>query len=148
MVPTMTLPNGTRVLEVSARVRSALEQLDALEPTRYALAHWLRTEYRHALVLENGEEWPLVLHVTSEVPVVVAEAQAAVARARQAAREGKLLESLPMRVHVLRVRDESGATGFAPIDVRGASLTARALALLLSDYLMRPEAYAPGSRAA
>ncbi len=148
MVPTMTLPLGTHVLEIGARVRSALEALEALEPTRYALADWLKADYRRALVLGSGEAWPVVVHVTSDLPVIVAEAQAAIARAKQSARAGKLLETLPMRVHVLRVRDESGATGFAPIDVRGASLTARALALLLADYLMRPEAYAPGSRAA
>jgi len=46
------------------------------------------------------------------------------------------------------VKDENGEIGFAPIEVQGASLTARGLALLLADYLTCPEAYVDDERAA
>jgi hypothetical protein len=84
------------------------------------------------------------------VEVVIAEARRALAEARIAARrlDGAFVERLPARVHVVRIRDEWGQTGFAPLDVLGAPLIARLLSLLLADYLMRPEAYGDGERAA
>ena len=150
MVPTMNLPQGTRVMDFGERVRAALEEFDAMEPTKWALAHWVTGAYRRALGVGGGEHWPLVLRTTSDVPAAVAAARSALARARAAARslDGRIVETLPDRVHVVRIRDDSGATGFAPIDVRGASLTDRVLSVLLADYLMRPEAYASDSRAA
>ena len=143
MVPTMVLPPGTRVLDVSQRVRAALEQFDALEPTKYDLAHWVTGPYRRTLVVGGQDHWPLALRVASDVPAVVAEARAALARAREATRslDGGLIELLPDRVHVVRVRDGWDSLGFAPIDVRGATLAHRVLSVLLADYLMRPEAY-------
>jgi hypothetical protein len=44
-------------------------------------------------------------------------------------------------VDVARVYDEDGERGFAPIDLPGATLGARALSLLLAHYLTRPHAY-------
>lgn len=150
MVPTMSLQDGLSVHDVSECVRRALEEFDAVEPTRYSLAHWVTGSYRATLVVGAGQHWPVVLRVTSDVESVVAEAKAALERAREAARtlDGELIETLPPRVHVVRIKDADGNVGFAPIDVRGASLTARALSVLLADYLMRPEAYLDGTRAA
>src|SRR6185312_14362548 len=131
MVPTMSLPSGTRVCDVSEHVQRALEELEALEPTRYALAHWVTGAYRATLVTGSGRECPVVLRVTTEVKSVIAEAKGAVAVAREAARsgDGGFIASLPARVHVVRVKDADGNVGFAPIDVHGASLTARALSV-------------------
>ena len=150
MVPTMNLPHEMRVTDLSERVQHALEEFAALEPTRYALAHWLTGAYRGTLVTRGNHDWPVVLRVTTEVKSVIAEAKAALGRAREAASslDGAFIESLPARVHVVRVKDADGQIGFAPIDVRGASLSARALSVLLADYLMRPEAYVDDTCAA
>ena len=150
MVPTMPLPRGMRVIDVSDRIRDALAEFDLLETNRYALAHWLSHAYRNTLVVGPRDQSPFTLHVTSSVEVVIAEARRALAESRAAARrlDGAFIERLPARVHVVRIRDDWGETGFGPIDVRGATLTARVLSLLLADYLMRPEAYIDEERAA
>lgn len=149
MLPTMTLPAGVHVRDVATRVRDALAEFDAMEPTKYALAHWLAGAYRNALV-DQRHHWPFTLRMTSDVEVAVPQAQRVLAETRDAARllDGRFIERLPPRVHVVRVRDEDGLLGFAPLDVRGAPLVARALSLFLADYLMRPEGYVHDERAA
>ena len=141
MLPTMTLPPGVHVRDVATRVRDALAEFDAMEPTKYALAHWLTGAYRNALV--DREHLPFTIRMTSDVEVAVPQAQRVLLETRAAARQldGRFVERLPPRVHVVRARDEDGLLGFAPIDVRGAPLVARALSLFLADYLMRPEGY-------
>lgn len=150
MLPTMTLPSGILVAHVGDRVRTALDELERLEPNKYALAHWLAHAYRGAIVVGARESWPLTLRVSSDVGVVILEAQRALAQMRSMARrlDGAFVDRLPERVHVVRVKDRTGEVGFAPIDVRGAPLKARALALLLADYLTRPEDYVDDERAA
>jgi hypothetical protein len=150
MLPTMTLPSAILVADVADRVREALDELERLEPHKYALAHWLAHAYRGALVVGARESWPLTLRVSSDVGVVILEAQRALAHMRTMARrlDGAFVDRLPERVHVVRVKDRAGQLGFAPIDVRGASLAARGLALLLADYLARPEDYVDDERAA
>jgi len=143
MLPTMTLPAGVHVRDVAARVRDALDEFDRMEPTKYALAHWLTGAYRNALVVGNRDHWPFTLHMTSDIELAVPQAQRTLLDTREAARrlDGRFIERLPPRVHVVRVRDEDGLIGFAPIDVRGAPIVARALSIFLADYLMRPEGY-------
>ena len=150
MVPTMPLQQGMRVLDVCDRIEDALAEFDRLEPNRYALADWLAHAYRSTLVATPRDQTPFTLRVTSSVEVVIAEARRELAAARAAARrlDGTFTDRLPARVHVVRIRDDEGDIGFAPIDVRGATLGARVLSLLLADYLMRPEAYVDGERAA
>lgn len=150
MVPTIVLREETSVRDLGARIQSALDEFDALEPTKYALAHWLTNAYRGALALGEQEHWPVVIRSTAwDVKIDIIEAQAALARARAAASavDGEFIASLPPRVDVARVKDASGANGFAPIDVRGAPLSERVLSLLLADYLTRPEAYVGKGRA-
>lgn len=149
MVPTMNLPEGMRVSDLSARLQCALEELDSIEPTRYALAHWMTGAYRATLEGGGGQRWPFVLPLPTEIASMLDEAKAAVARAREAARslDGRIVDALPDRVHVVRVKDASGATGFAPIDVKHATLKERVLSVLLADYLMHPEAYVAEARA-
>ena len=143
MLPTMTLPVDVHVRDVAVRVRAALSEFDAMEPTKYALAHWLTGAYRVSLVVGPRDHWPFTLRMTSDVEAAVPHAQRIVAETKLAARQldGRFIERLPQRVHVVRVRDEGSLFGFAPIDVRGAPLVARALSLFLADYLMRPEGY-------
>lgn len=132
MIPTMPLPRGVRAIEVSTRIRDALTEFEVLEPNRYALAHWLSHAYRSTLLVGGRDQWLPTLRVTSSIDVVIAA----------------FIEKLPARVHVVRFRDDWGETGVGPIDVRGATLTARVLSLLVADYLMRPEAYVDEERAA
>ena len=150
MIPTLPLPAGVRVIEVSRRVRDALEELATMEPTRYALAHWLAGAYRRALSVAGRDPWPLTVHAPTQLEVAIERAQLAVLEACGAARtlDERFVERLPARVHVARARDESGALGFVPIDVKGATLEARALSLVVADFFMRPEAYAGDTRAA
>jgi hypothetical protein len=150
MLPTMNLPAGVHVRDVAARVRSALVEFETMEPTKYALAHWLTGAYRNALVVGNRDHWPFTLRMTSDIESAVPHAQRILAETREASRQldGRFIERLPPRVHVVRVRSEDGLLGFAPIDVRGAPIVARALSLFLADYLMRPEGYVDDERAA
>ena len=150
MIPTMPLPRGVRAIDVSDRVCDALDEFDTLEPNKYALAHWLSHAYRNTLVVGACDQRLFTLRVTSTVEVVIAEARRALAEARSAAcrLDGAFIDKLPSHVHVVRVRDAWGETGFAPLDRHGSTLTARVLSLLVADYLMRPEAYADGERAA
>jgi hypothetical protein len=147
---TVALPQGIFVADVHDRVRDALYELERLEPNRYALAHWLAHPFRRALVVGARESGPCILRVSSDVGVVILEAQRALANMRAMARrlDGAFVAKLPPRVHVVRVKDETGDVGFAPIDVPDAPLTARGLALLLADYLTCPEDFADDERAA
>lgn len=150
MIPTIHLPAGVRVVDVRARVREALEELVAMEPTRYALAHWLAGSYRRALSVAGRDPWPLTIHTPTAAEIAIVHAQRALADARAAAcrLEGELVDKLPRRVQVARVRDDDGELGFVPIDVKGATLETRALSLLVADFVMRPEAYDDDTRAA
>ncbi len=101
----------------------------------------MATSYRAALV-NPSEHSPFALRVTSSVDITIE----AVKRLLQTLHEEACVDSdfvsrLPARVHIVRIRDTDGDTGFGPIDVRGASLEARGLSLFLSHYLTRPEAY-------
>ena len=150
MIPIVQLPPRVRVVDVGARVRVALEELTTMEPTRYALAHWLAGSYRRALAVAGRDPWPITVHTPTLVEAALVQAQRVVADVRDSARtldEG-FLQRLPGRVHVVRVRDDAAELGFLPIDVKGATLEARALSLLVADVFMRPEAYADDTRAA
>lgn len=149
MIPTMPLARGMRAFDLSDRIKDALAEFDALEPNKYALAHWLSHAYRATLVVDARPESLLTLRVTASLDVVIADARRALAETRAAARRGggAFIAKLPARVHVVRFRDDDGETGFGPIDV-GAPLTPRVLSLLLADYLMRPEDYEDEERAA
>ena len=150
MVPTMILPESMTVSAAAERCRVALEELLVLEASHFALAHWLCNSYRNALVVGGREHWPFALRLATPLEVAVEDAKRQVVRARRAAcaPDGSFVANLPARVHVVRTRDRVGAIGFSPIDVRGASLAARGLSLLLADYLTYPERYMGASSAA
>jgi hypothetical protein len=141
MIPTLTLPSGTTVAEAADRCRVALDELAAVQPTQMALAHWLATSYRDALVSSSSDH-PFALRLASSVDIAIEAVQRSLRAFHDAACvDGNFVSRLPARVPVVRIRDEHGDTGFGPIDVRGASLEARGLSLFLAHYLMRPEAY-------
>jgi hypothetical protein len=150
MLPTMALPRGVTVALAGELCQVALDELDTLDPNESALGRWLWTSYRSALVVGRRDHWPYTLHTTTPIDELVTAAQRDVVRARRAVRTrpGSFASHLPTRVHVTRVRDEDGRQGFAPIDAPSLSLSARALSLLLVDYLMQPERYGDDSPAA
>ena len=138
----MTLQEGRSVADVMRAVSNALDELLDLEPNKYALGHWLYGAYRGALASQAS--CPFSLRLSADVATTIRDAQAALRRARDAAAlaDDRFIGTMPARVHVVRIRDAMGHDGFAPLDVPGASLAARALSLLLADYLTRPERYA------
>ncbi len=131
------------VADAIARCRTALDELTNLEVSQFALAHWLCTSYRNALVVGPREHWPFTLRLASSLEAALHDAKREIARARQAARTvaGNVADHLPPRVHIVRVRDHEGTFGFAPIDVRGATLAARGLSLFAAEYLTCPQSY-------
>jgi hypothetical protein len=139
MIPTITLPSNVSVRDTAQACRDALEEFARMEPNRFALANWLCHAYRRALVSPR-DETPFVLRTPSSVEAVIREAQEAVAALRARAKAGADIAAvLPPRVHIVRVRDESGRIGFGPLDVRGTPLAARVISLFLADYLARGE---------
>ena len=76
--------------------------------------------------------------------MVISHAQAITRAALQAAAKpgaDGLLSLMPAVVDVIPVHDMYGGHGFAAIDQPNAKLDARALSLLLADYLTRPDEY-------
>ena len=141
MNPAIALPPPLTVERSSNNVRGALDELSRLEPNKYALADWLNGPYRAALVLPHPG--PFSLRMSQPVDVAIRDAQNRLASAQDAAETDgdRFASTLPELVHVVRVYDEGGEKGFAPIDLPGATLAARALSLLLAHYLTRPHAY-------
>jgi hypothetical protein len=140
MTPTLMLPPGRSVTDLAACVSVALDELLHLEPTRYALGHWLCGAYKAALA--SSPTHSFTLRTPTDVEAMIRDAQVALRRTLAAAMlPDDFLGTLPPRVHVVRIRDEAGACGFAPLDIPGASLAARGLSLLLADYLAFPERY-------
>jgi hypothetical protein len=141
MTPIVMLPEGRTVDDVARAVSFALRELLRLEPSKYALGHWLYGAYRAALVGHASQ--PFSLRTAGDVEHTIQDAQNALRRARVAASApgDRFAASLPPRVHVVRIRDDAGDEGFAPMDVPGSPLAARALSLLLADYLTCPESY-------
>lgn len=141
MTPAIALPPPLTVARSTARVETAIEELARLEPNKYALAGWLNGAYRAALALPHPG--PFSLRMSTTVDIAVRDAQKQLASAREAACcDGeRFVTTLPALVHVVRVHDEAGEKGFAPIDLPGATLTARGLSLLLAHYLTRPNEY-------
>ncbi len=144
------------MLDVADASRAAIEQFLALDPLdKLALSQWLVGPYRTAV-----SDAPKRVHVTSsgefhrveQLASIVSNAQVildqAIAAASTPGAEG-LLVLLPPTVDVVPVHDAYGARGFAPMDVAHAKLATRLLALLLADYLTRPDDYiaksTPGS---
>lgn len=139
MGPTVTLEQNVTVRDVARACRAALEKFASLDPSHFALAHWLATSYRRALVGRcPPRRFPLLFMAPLENVVEDAQRRLACAE-KQARRRAWFLDQADERVGIVRVRDESGHLGFAAVDVRGASLTARVMSLFVADQLVRSE---------
>lgn len=151
MRPSLQLPRGKTVLDVADASRAAVDGFLALDPSdKAALSQWLIGPYRRAVAFapkrvpaqRGGSVTQLAL------ATVVAEAQSLVARALEGASHPgaeRLLELVPRVVDIIPVHDAHGGHGFAPQDVAHAKLASRVLALVLADYLTRPDAYLGGT---
>lgn len=141
MIPTVTLPRGLTVGAAAHASRLALESFAALAPTRSALADWLSTYYRNALV-GPGEVWPSVALV-DDVEGLIRRVQRRIVELEREARDpaAAFVAALPMPASIARTRDHHGNIGVAPVEVPGAPLEPRVVSLFLVDYLSRPEYY-------
>jgi hypothetical protein len=126
---------------VKPAIALPLEELLRLERNKYALADWLNGAWRAALVLPHPT--PFSVRLATDLRVAIRDAQTKLATAREMARtDGKRFAStLPELVNVVRVYDDDGANGFAPLDLPSATLASRGLSLLLAHYLTRPFEY-------
>ncbi len=142
MIPTVTLPRGRSVRAAADACRAALESFGSLEPTHLALAGWMSTYYKDALV-GHHDAAPFSTQFSTPVERVIDDAKRRLAELRREARDpaATFVTTLPARVNIARVRDEDGNVGVGPVDVRGAGLEVRVVSLFLADYLSRPEHY-------
>jgi hypothetical protein len=146
--PSMILPGGVALIDVAEASRHAVRGFLELEASKPALVGWLRGPYRAATRFgprrlgtpsehEPATSGPLGLEA------IIVGAQAEVASALRATLTSPgaeaLVRRLPPFVQIVAARDIYGASGFIPIDARRGRLADRVLALILSDYLTRPD---------
>ncbi len=142
----IALPSPVTLGHVAERSREAVRAFLGLEPSKSALAGWLRGPYHEAtkfgprrLVTPPGEGEGLELGGTAAIlRGAQLEVRAAVRGAMAAQSAEELVRRLPPVVHIVRAHDTSGACGFIPIDARGGRLADRVVSLVLADYLTRP----------
>lgn len=138
---------GVTVFDVADASREAVERFLILAPTKLELAAWLRGPYRratsfvpHSLRSLTANEHPLG---PKDVADVIHHAQCAARQAMAAAlspgAEG-LARSLPDVLKLAEIVDGQGAVGFAAVDLP-CCLADRVLALIVAEYLTRPEEF-------
>jgi hypothetical protein len=139
---------GVSVMDVADASREAVERFLALAPTRADLVGWLRGVYRRATAFVPQSLRSLSMQEQGlgdeEVADVVHHAQCAARQAIAAAvcpgAEG-IARSLPEVLHLAEVGDLYGGSGFAAVDSAGACLADRVLALIVAEYLTRPDEF-------
>ncbi len=147
MAGVFRLPVGVTVMDVADASRNAIDQFLHLAPTKLDLAIWLRGSYRratsfvpHSLRSLTPPEQPLA---PGDIADVIHHAQCAARQAIGAAlapgAEG-LARSLPPVLKLAEIVDVYDCMGFAPVDVP-CCLADRVLALIVAEYLTRPEEF-------
>lgn len=136
--PSILLPGAVRITHAVDAARYALWVFLRTDAQPRALEQWLARPYREAM--RFGASTRARSPGTEETDASILEAQRATVGIIEAAASGSqtLTDLLPSRVHVVRAQDRDGGRGFLPIDVPGASLFDKVLALALADYLTRP----------
>jgi hypothetical protein len=123
-----------------------------MAPDDLSLSEWLGGPYRDATCFgprrarsQHPHSPSSGLAPLTSVEDLVKTAKAAVVAALGAAQRGidELVALLPPIVHVAPAHDELGNRGFIPIDGANMRLADRVLALLVADYLSRPNDYLP-----
>lgn len=149
--PSLPLPSGVTLADAAEGAREALRRFLALPVDKRALSEWLLGPYQHATrfspkgITTRRETLPPPSSPPVELRVgdVIAGAKATVEKAIDAATSDlgaeALVRLLPPVVHVIPAHDIYGARGYVPVDVPGMRLADRTLALLVADFLTRPD---------
>jgi hypothetical protein len=148
MASATTLNLGVSVMDVADATREAVEGFLDLAPTKAELMRWLRGTYRRAtsFVPQSLRSLSILEQALSDADVadVVHHAQCAARQAIAAAvspgAEG-IARSLPDVLHLAAVTDMYGGCGFAPVDTSAVCLADRVLALIVAEYLTRPDEF-------
>jgi hypothetical protein len=122
-----------------------------MEPDELSLSDWLAGPYREATCFgprrprSQRPSAPPGVTPLATVEDLVKTAKNVILVALGAAQRGidELVQVLPPIVHVEAAHDAFGNRGFIPIDGANMRLSDRALALLVADYLSRPNDYLP-----
>jgi hypothetical protein len=147
--PSIALPGHVAMEEVVEASRRAVQAFLAMDPDKPSLAAWLLGPYHEAtsfLPRRNGRlhsaEAAGAHHTTpANIQDLVSMTQTVIVAALDAARRGvdDLVELLPPVVQVRPAHDVYGDHGFVPLDQEHLRLVDRVLALVVADYLTRPE---------
>jgi hypothetical protein len=141
------LPVGLTVMDVADASHDAMQRFLWMPTTKLELATWLRGPYRratsfvpHSLRSLATREQPLAESAISDV---IHHAQCAARQAIAATlvpgAEG-LARTLPPVLKLAEIADAHGAMGFAAVDMP-CCLADRVLALIVAEYLTRPEEF-------
>ena len=138
--PSLLLPGAVGITQAANLARDALCALLTMKPDAHALDRWLIGPYRQAT--QFARKTPPVVG-QSEDETSILQAQRRAAHVIEAACHGAeaLVKLLPAVVHIRRAHDRFGGRGFVPLDVAGAPLVDKALALALADFFTRPDEF-------
>jgi hypothetical protein len=151
--PSVALQGRIVMQEAADASRRAVRAFLALEPDKVSLSDWLVGPYREATcfgprrIRRAHPQAPPGLHHTTPTNIedLVTMAKTVVVAALAAAQRGidDFVELLPPVVQVVPAHDEYGNHGFIPIDGARGRLVDRVLALVVADYLTRPNDFLP-----
>ncbi len=153
--PSVALPRLVVVQEAAEASRRAVRTFLALVQDDLSLSDWLAGPYREATSFgprrapsQRPGDPPRgqpTLGTDIPTPALIATAKTLILSALGAAQRGidDLLLHLPPIVHVEPAHDAYGNLGFIPVDEMNMRLVDRVLALLVVDYLTRPNDYSP-----
>ena len=151
--PSVALPGRVAVQEAVDASRRAVHAFVAMDPDKLSLSDWLVGPYRDATRFGPRcirRAYPLAppgAHHTTPTNIedLVTMSKTVVLAALAAAQLGidDLVELLPPVVQVVPAHDVYGNHGFIPVDQARVRLVDRALALLVADYLTRPNDFRP-----
>jgi hypothetical protein len=147
MAAVFRLPVGLTVLDVADASHDAVQRFLWMPTSKIELATWLRGSYRkatsfvpHSLRSLTPREQPLTDHDISDViHHAQCAARQAIAATLSPGAEG-LARTLPPVLKLAEISDAHGGMGFAAVDLP-CCLADRLLALIVSEYLTRPEEF-------
>jgi signal transduction histidine kinase len=152
--PSVSLPRLVVVQDAAEASRIAVRTFLAMAPDELSLSEWLAGPYREATSFgprrapSQRPHDPLGARSTHgtdvlPIPALITTAKNLVRSALGAAQRGvdDLLQLLPPIVHVDPAHDAYGNHGFIPVDEANMRLVDRVFALLVVDYLTRPNDY-------
>jgi signal transduction histidine kinase len=150
--PSVALPKLVVAQEAADASRRAVRKFLAMDADAQSLSDWLSGPYREATSFgprRTPSQRPDPLGARpppgTDIPNLVTTTKNVVLAALDAAQRGidDLLQHLPPIVHVEPAHDAYGNHGFIPVDEANMRLGDRVLALLVVDYLTRPNDYMP-----